>query len=26
MSKQEAIRGEVVGVSSKEETVAREVG
>jgi len=26
MSKQEAIRGEIVGVSSKEETVAREVG
>jgi len=26
MSKQEAIRGEVVGMSSKEETVAREVG
>jgi len=26
MSKQEAIRGEVVGMSSKEETVARAVG
>ena len=26
MSKQEAIRGEIVGVSSKEEAVARGVG